>query len=364
MLKIAVLGGGNGAFAAASHLGLKENYVKMYSPFKEEIASVAKEGGIKLKGYLGDHFVSGIEVCDKLSDAVKGADIVMIVVPANYHAHYAKLISPLLEDGQIVFLNPGHTGGALEVKKVFKENGLKAEIKLLETNTLTYVARKTGYNEVTIYKMNKIIYSTLPAIDITSVSEKIKILYPELSVAASVLETSLANFNAIMHPPVMILNAAGIERTKGDFYFYFDGTTPAVGKVMEALDKERLTILNSLNIKSISFLEFFIQATGSTKEAIESGLFYRIVKESPANLKIRAPENLTHRFLDEDIPCGLVPMAAIGKLYNVDTPIMDSMIVLANLINDKNYWEEGLNLKKLGIDNMSPEKVEKYIKRG
>jgi len=364
MLKIGILGGGNGAFAAAAHLGREGYQIRMYSPFKEELASIVKAGGIRLKGCLGDSFVTGIQACEEISDAVKSTDIVMIVVPANFHAHYAKLISLLLEDGQILFLNPGHTGGALEVRQVLKDSGLKAKITLIETNTLTYVTRKTAYNEVTIYKINNIIFSALPACDTPAVSKKIKILYPKLTAADSVLETSLANFNAVMHPPVMILNAANIERTKGDFYFYFEGITPAVAKVMEILDKERIAILKALHIKSTSFLEFFIQAVGTTKEALESGSFYRIVKESPPNAKIKAPENLKHRFLDEDIPCGLVPMAALGDLYQVDTPLMDVLITLSNLINEKNYWEEGLNLKKLGLANMSPDQVLQYVKEG
>ena len=364
-MKVCILGGGNGAFAAAAHLGREGHQISIFSPFEEELESIIKEGGITLKGCLGEDFVNGIQVCKQVTGAVKNADIVMVIVPANFHAQYAQLLAPLLEEGQILFLNPGHTGGALEVKQVLKDQSLEVKITLVETNTLTYITRKTGYNEVTIYKVNNnVIFSALPACETPAASQKIKVLYPRLTLADSVLETSLANFNAIMHPPAMILNAALIERTKGDFYFYSQGTTPAVGKVIEALDKERMAILKALGLSPTSFLEFFYQTGCTTKDAYESGSYYRIVKESPPNNKIKAPDNLEHRFLEEDIRCGLVPMAALGDLYKVDTLLMDALITLATLINEKNYWKEGLNLKKLGLANMSPRQVHQYIKNG
>ena len=364
-MKICILGGGNGAFAAAAHLGREGHQICIFSPFEEELDSIIKEGGITLKGCLGEHFVKGIQVHKQLALAVKNTDIVMIIVPAIFHAQYSRLLTSLLEEGQVLFLNPGHSGGALEVKQVLKEQGLKVKITLIETNTLTYITRKTGYNEITIFKVNNtVLFSALPACETPAVSQKIKDLYPKIAAADSVLETSLANVNAIMHPPGMILNAASIERTKGDFHFYSQGTTPAVGKVIETLDKERMLILKALGLSPTSFLDFFYKAGCTTKEAYESGSYYRVVKESPPNAKIKAPDNLKHRFLEEDIRCGLVPMAALGDLCKVDTPLMDVLITLATLINEKNYWEEGLNLKKLGLVNMSTNQVHQYVKNG
>jgi len=364
-MKICILGGGNGAFAAAAHLGREGHQIRIFSPFAEELDPIIKKGGIALKGCLGEDFVNGIQVCKQLAEGIRNVDMVMVIVPAIFHAQYAQLLAPLLEEGQILFLNPGHTGGALEVKQVLKDQCLEVKIILVETNTLTYITRKTGYSEVTIFKVNNdVIFSTLPACEIPAVSKRIKELYPELTAADNVLETSLANINAVMHPPVMILNAASIERTKGDFYFYSKGTTPAVGKVIEALDKERMAILKALGISSTSFLEFFYQTGCTTKDAYESGSYYRVVKDSPPNAKIKAPDNLKHRFLEEDIRCGLVPMAALGDLYKVDTPLMAALITLASVINGKNYLEEGLNLKKLGLVDMSPNQVHQYVKNG
>ena len=48
-----------------------------------------------------------------------------------------------------------------------------------------------------------------------------------------------------------LLNVALIERTKGDFYFYEQGVTPAVGRLIKAVDEERIKIGKHLNITVI-----------------------------------------------------------------------------------------------------------------
>ncbi len=45
-------------------------------------------------------------------------------------------------------------------------------------------------------------------------------VYPVMTAARNVLQTSLQNGNPIIHPAITLLNAARIERTGGDFLFY------------------------------------------------------------------------------------------------------------------------------------------------
>lgn len=361
-MEICVLGGGNGAYAAAGHLTFEGHRVRIFSPFPEELKPIKERGEIRIRGCLGEKVVTGIKVAEEIDEAVSGADLVMVVVPAIAHTAYAKMLSPVLEDGQILFIDPGHTGGALHMKYMLEDLGCKAQITLGETNTLTYIARRTPGNEVTIYKIaSHIIMAALPAIHTSKVFNVIEGLYPGIKRAKNVLETSLTNLNAILHPPGMLLNAARIECTKGDFYFYADGTTPAVGKVMEELDRERMALLKAIGLPETSFLTHFYKGDYTTKDAFESGSYYRAVKESPPNKKIECPEDLTHRFLEEDIGRGLVPLSAIATLFGVETPLTDSLIRLASIVNEKDYWKEGLNLERLGFGHLSKEEVLEYV---
>ena len=66
--------------------------------------------------------------------------------------------------------------------------------------------------------------------------------------AESVLQTSLQNANPIIHPAVTLSNAARIELTGGDFLFYEEGVSDSVGRLIEALDKERIAIGKELGV--------------------------------------------------------------------------------------------------------------------
>jgi opine dehydrogenase len=364
-VKITVLGGGNGAYAAAAHLSLEGNEVVVYSPFHEELKPIEDRGGIRLKGCLGDIFVKGMKVAKGLTDALRGSEIVMVAVPATAHTYYGNELASLLSGDQLLFLNPGHSGGALNVKQIFRELDVKTSVKIAETNTLTYIARKTDVGEVTIYKLaSNIIMSTLPATDSSAVLKLLRGLYPGIRQAENVLETSLTNLNAVLHPPGMILNAGMIEKTRGDFFFYSEGTTPAVGAVMQRLDSERMKILRACGLPDTSFLDHFHSGGYTTEEAYKTGSYYRVVSESPPNQKIRSPQDLKHRFMEEDISCGLVPISEMGRLFGVQAPLIDSLIELASTINNKDYRKEGLNLAKLGLKGMTAEQVQKYVNQG
>jgi opine dehydrogenase len=70
-----------------------------------------------------------------------------------------------------------------------------------------------------------------------------------------------------------------------------------------------------------------------------------------------APNTLKFRYLSEDVPYGLVPIASLGNLAGVETLITKAIIMLASVINKTNYWQEGLTVEKLGFDGLSPREI-------
>ena len=77
-------------------------------------------------------------------------------------------------------------------------------------------------------------------------------VYPGLTAAESVFQTTLQNGNPVIHPAVTLLNAALIERTGGDFRFYEEGVTESVGRLIEGVDRERLAIAAALGVTILS----------------------------------------------------------------------------------------------------------------
>src|SRR5258707_11019522 len=189
-----------------------------------------------------------------VADAVRGADLIMMVVPSLAHAHYARALAPLIDDGQPIFLNPGHTGGGLHFLYELRRAGYRGEVMSCETVTLTYITRMEGPAAVNIYSYTtRLRFAALPGRHADAMFALIKPLYPNIIQASSVLETGLGNINAIFHPPGMIMNAGWIERRHGDFLFYHEGITRSVGRVTAAVDAERLAVAKALGVPAVAF---------------------------------------------------------------------------------------------------------------
>jgi opine dehydrogenase len=194
--------------------------------------------------------------------------------------------------------------------------------------------------------------------------QELQAIFPNIVPADNVLDTGFANINAIMHPAGMLGNAGWIEKSRGDFYFYREAITPAIAAWIEEVDKERLQIVERLGLNPLRFVDIFHQAGLTSEEARASGSIYRAIGESEPNRTIKSPSTLDHRYLKEDVGYGLVPMAEIGRLAGVKTPVIDSLITLASAISRTDYRSEGLTLGKMGLTGIRAEDLPMVLREG
>jgi opine dehydrogenase len=349
MTTIAILGGGNGGFAAAAHLATEGHRPHLYNRSEGTIAAISERGGIRHSGVLGEGTASVPVITTDLSRALDGADLIMVCLPATALDGIANALAGHLDGSRPLLVNPGATGGALAVRRTLREAGGTIP-PIAETNTLTYIARKQSAEHVHVSALvDNVRCGAVPPATPEEAVEPFRNLYPTLTRVSGPLHTALSNVNAVLHPPGIVLSAAWIEHTGGDFRFYFDAGTPAVASVMEDLDEERLAIADALGLDVEPFPELFADIGSTSKEAGESGSFHRILKESEPNKSIEAPSSVEHRYFDEDIPFGLVPMGELGRWAGVETPVLDSLVTIASSISDTEYRETGWTLGNLGI---------------
>lgn len=363
--KIAVFGAGNGGIAAAAHLTLAGHKVTLCNRTQERLVPFLGSGQIKLKGVLGEHTVTVDKITTDVGEAVHSADLLVVAIPASGHHYYAKAMAGYLTDHHVILLNPGSTGGALNFAKMLQIEGVSTKTPICETNTLTYACRITAPGEVGIFNLApNVMAAVFPSRDTEPALKVARDAYPSLVQAKNVLETSLSNLNAVIHPPGMILNAGWIQRTAGDLYYYYDGTTPAVAEVMRGIDVERVSIMRTLGFEPIGFLQRFYEAGYTSKRAVEEDSFFIAFQESEPNRWLRSPSTLNHRYLDEDVRFGLVPMSEIGKAVGVNTPTMNALITLGGIINGVDYYGTGLTLERMGLDFEGRERLEKVLAEG
>ncbi|MBC7226827.1 MAG: NAD/NADP octopine/nopaline dehydrogenase family protein [Thermoflexales bacterium] len=357
-----VIGAGHGGKAMAAHLALMGFPVTLYNRTPENIAAIRARGGIDLESFEGGPrgFARLVAVTSDMAEALAEADIVMVVVPSTAHAEVARTAAPHLRDGQIVVLNPGRTGGALEFVKVLRDTSCDTDVTIAEAETLIYASRSEGPAQARIFGIKEAVpVAALPATRTRQVLEALAPAYPQFIDGISVLHTGLNNMGAIFHPALTILNAGRIESTGGDFQFYVEGVTPSVARVLEVLDRERVTVAAALGIRARTALEWLKMAYDATGADL-----YEAIHNQPGYYGIKAPPTLNHRYITEDVPASLVPIAALGERYGVSVRGIDSIIRLACIIHRTDYWRRGRTLERMGIEGMSVSEVTRYVMEG
>lgn len=357
-----IIGAGHGGKAMAAHLALLGFPVTLYNRTHENVEAIVRRGGIDLESYQGGPHGFGrlALVTSDIGQALAEAEVIMVVVPSSAHADVAGAVAPHLQDGQLVVLNPGRTGGSLEFVKALRDNGCAADVTVAEAETLIYASRSDGPAQARIFSIKEAVpLAAMPATRTPRALAALAPAYPQFIDGVNVLHTGLNNMGAIFHPALTILNAGRIESTHGEFQFYIEGVTPSVARVLEVLDRERVTVAASLGIRARTALEWLKMAYDSTGQDL-----HEAIHNQPGYYGINAPPTLNHRYIFEDIPMSLVPMVALGQHYGVSMRGMDSIIRLACIIHRTDYWRRGRTLDKMGIAGLSVSELTRYVEEG
>jgi len=361
-VKVAVFGGGNGAFATAADLALRGFKVNLFEvpQLADNIAGAKEAGGIELENRGVPGLPSGFGKLGVVSSnpeaAVADVDVILVVVPAYGQKQFAELSAPYLRPDQIVVLTPGNFGGALEFARTLRQVGATHLPVLVEMECMIYSGFKENPYKVWVSGFKEgLKIAALPGKDGPRALSKLKKLYPKLELAPNVLETGLRNVNTVVHAPILVPNAGRVENTNGDFLFYYQGCTPAVGKVVEGVDRERLAIGRALGLSLTPMRDVLIGWYGF--QGAQGETLTEVLATNPAYEWDTAPQNLRHRFLLEDIPYGMVPVEALGRLTAVPTPLTTSIISLACAMLEVDLRAKARTLDDLGLGDLSLDEI-------
>jgi opine dehydrogenase len=351
-----VVGAGNGGLSMAGHLGLMGFEVRLYNRTDSKLAGVRWHRGIELEGAVEGFGPVSLATSD-MAEGLRGADVVMVDTPSTAHRDLAAAMAPCLKDGQIVLLNPGRTGGALEFRSVLLEHGLMEHPIVAEAQTFIYAARALSRHRGHIYRIkNGVPLAALPSYWTPEVLGVLDNAFPQFIAGSNVLATSMENIGAIFHPALTILNAGWIEATGGDFDYYSQGITPSISLILQKMDDERLSVCRALGVRSVSAREWLYLSYDSPGanlcEAIHNTESYRGIK---------APSTIAHRYIFEDVPMSLVPIASLGSMLGAATPTIDMIIELGSILHGKDFRAEGRTVERLGLANLSVKQIQSLV---
>ncbi|MBE3039956.1 MAG: NAD/NADP octopine/nopaline dehydrogenase family protein, partial [Chloroflexi bacterium] len=241
-----------------------------------------------------------------------------------------------------------------------RDEGCAADVTIAEAETFIYASRSDGPAEARIFRIKEAVpLAALPALRNERVLDAIRPIYPQFIDGVNVLNTGVNNMGTIFHPALTLLNAGWIEATHGDYQFYIDGVTPSVARVLEALDRERVTVASSLGIRARTAMEWLKMAYDTTGEDL-----HEAIQNQPGYYGIKAPNTLSHRYIFEDVPMSMVPLASLGERFGVSVRGMDSIIRLACIVHRTDYWKRGRTVDKLGIGDLSETELTRYVTEG
>lgn len=372
--RIAVIGAGNGGHAMAAHKSLEGFQVSLFElpRFADNLRQVLDTGQITVQWAERKETAQIHRVTTDMAAALEGAEIVFVVTPAFGHKTMAELCGPHVQEGQIFNLMPG-SGGSLEFARIFKAQGVDKRVALCECCTLPYGARLAGPGHILIHTEAVVLPTgVFPADRTPEVIAKLQDVYPTIAPTSNVLEAVINNPNPIVHPVATLLSATRIEYSGGEFYLYREGMTPAVARSFEALEKERLAILDRLGLKLYHYagLDARNYDLGETVEECRDRILNTSMDAAfgagsiEAGIQMKGPASMRDRFITEDVPYGLVFLSTLGQLLNVPTPVSDAIVNLCGAINRADYWAQGRGVDELGLGGMSIERLQAFLRTG
>ncbi len=353
--QIAVIGAGNGGTAIAGDLTLAGHECRLFE-FEEwagNVTAVIEKGGIKVTGVARTGFAKVALATTDIKAALDGAELIMVATQALTHTRVAQAIAPLVRGGQVIILWPG-SGGTLEFRRIFDEQGVKADVILGEATTFPYCCRRLeGPGTVNIHRIDgpRNHVAALPASRTPALMAALEGVYDTVVPVRSILEPALYNPNIIVHTAGALFNMGRIEHSQGEFWMYKEGITPSVKKVMNGMDRERQAILTALGYKPMTYEQVFDDA------------FHVSVAEF-AVASSKGPFSMQDRYVTEDVPMGVTLTASLGRLLHVPTPTYDSIIHIASLVNETEYYKTGRNLANLKLDGLSAVQLNEYVMTG
>ena len=359
-MKIAVLGSGSGGCAVAFDWAQHGHDVYMFDfeEFPANIDAINKKGGITSTGML-EGFADIKYAGHDMKTVADVADLIFAVGPAYSTEPFGKAIKPYLKEGQVVIVSPSSCGGSIVFKNAIGVDLLNDDYIIAETSTLPYAVRVTEPGSINVFLKLKggLFIAAVPSKYTEKEYNLAKNVYPSLVPVKNILQTTLQNGNPVIHPSVTLLNAALIERTNGNFYFYEEGVTKAVGRLMKAVDEERLEIGKKLGIEIIND-----PVIGVKQGYMQDANYDKGFSEAKGFKGIKAQSSLDYRYFNEDVGYGLVFMTDLAKHIGVETPIMNSIINIVSVIMDRDYRStSNRTLKALGLDRYDLDKLKKIL---
>jgi opine dehydrogenase len=356
-MKIAILGGGHGCYAAAADLAEAGHHVRLWRRDAQALQPVMDSGSIVLKDADGAREVRIALATADIAQALSGAELVVLPSPAMAQEDIARAMAPHLVDGQVVFLPPG-TFGSFVMARIVRQAGNHADVAWAETGTLPYLARKHGEREVNVtIRAVRLPTGVYPARKSEHALAVIRQAYPSVHGCGDALSGALMNAGPIIHPPLMVMNAAPLQHFER-WDIHNEGTQPAVRAVTDRLDQERIAVRESLGYRDPHYplADHYLNDRWMYGDAHK-----KLVKSGDWREHI---DLHTHRYVTEDTELGLAFLASVARWSGTDAPVAQGILAIVGGFLGRDLRAGPRTLEGLGLASFSRADLQQVLHQG
>lgn len=335
-MKIVVIGGGNGSFAAVADLSEAGHDLRWWRR-----GGAGGIGAISVSDHAGTRQVTASATAD-LAAAMEGAELILVPLPATAQEDVARALAPHLVAGQVVLAMPGTFGSVAMARAAGEPEG----VIFAESATLPWIARKSAPDALTITTRATLIpVGAFPASGTAKTVALTRAAFPAARVAQTrdALDVALCNGNAVLHTPLVLMNAGQIE-AGGPFEPHGEGTQPAIRAVQDALDAERMAIREALGYGAPHYPLADFYGPGAW--------FYDNLGRDLPQVPPEPHEPIdfaTHRYVAEDIMIGLAFLVSLARDCGIEAPIAVGFLAQASAILGRDLGEAPRSLTAMGL---------------
>jgi opine dehydrogenase len=361
-MKIAVLGGGNGSFAAAGDFALQGHDVRLWRRDVDQVAAHRAAGSrIIVKDVHGQHDVQLALVTSDIAEAVTDAELILCPAPAFAQHDIARHLAPHLADGQVVFLPPA-TFGSMIFAAAARDAGNRAAVSFAETGTLPWLTRKHGPFEVAItIRAKRLPVGVFPFDTAEHAIDVIGRAFPGvIEPCGDALSAALMNAGPVIHPPLIVMNAGPIEHFER-WDIHKEGTQIAIRRVTDALDAERIAVREGIGYGGPHFPLAHHYASEGEQWMYGRGSHDRLTDSGDWRERIVLTE---HRYMREDLRLGLSLLVSVAELAGVATPLARSFLAIGGAICGEDFMKHGRTLASLGLGGLDRDQLQTLLRKG
>jgi opine dehydrogenase len=360
---VAIIGAGIGGLYLVAELGIAGFKLRLHDIDDSKLCEIRARGGVDVDGEKGG-FAAVERATTDLGPAVDGAGIIIVVTGGNAQAAAARSLAPLLRNGQVVLLIQGNTGGSLIVRRTLDDAGCQADVDVAEMDNYPYSCWRLSPTRIrSIVKKRWLQIATFPGIRNEAVFPRLSPLFPQAIAAPNILHTGFTNANAMLHVANCVANAGRIE--SGDGYkFYAEGVTPAVARLYEAINAERVAVAAALGASVPTLADWFDRVYGVRERTLVETCQRLTYNSDGPYQATGTPNSLDHKFITEDVPTGLLPMSALGAAAGVSTPAIDALIELVRSMTGQDFAAASRTPERLGLSGMGALQIQRVAEEG